>query len=272
MTPPRDAPCRRGGGHLQPAAAAPAPGGAPGRDGRAERGPGGRQRLDRRHRRTGSPGSRRRGRPRCWRAPWSTTRGGAGGFHDGLALGGRPRRRPGVADGRRRPARRRLPRPRCSRTTTTTTSGARWSSTRTTRRGCASRSGCPAAPGSSHDLADVARAARRRRARGRRHPVQRRAGHPRARGADRPAPRGVLHLGRRRRVPLAGRARPAPASPPWSAPGCCTPRRRARDADDVGPHDVQPQPRATSSTTAWPATTWSTCATTAARCTRWPSW
>ena len=34
-------------------------------------------------------------------------RGGAGGFHDGLGVGDGPRRRPGLADGRRRAARRR---------------------------------------------------------------------------------------------------------------------------------------------------------------------
>ncbi|WP_278259055.1 glycosyltransferase [Nocardioides convexus] len=72
------------------------------------------------------------------------------------------------------------------------------------------------------------------------HPLQRGAGHPRPGRADRPGARGVLHLGRRRGVPLArgagrrpdrhGRRRPLPA------PG----HRRPRHADDVRPHDVQP--------------------------------
>ena len=84
----------------------------------------------------------------CTRRTLADNRGGAGGFHDGLALGGRARRRPGLADGRRRPARARLPRRSCSSTTATSTSGARWSSTRPTRTGWSSRSGCPAAPAS----------------------------------------------------------------------------------------------------------------------------
>ena len=80
-------------------------------------------------------------------------------------------------------------------------------------------------------------AARRRRPRSRRvlgavpgaprrrgDPVQRGAGHPRAGGADRPAARGVLHLGRRRRVPLACRGQRAPGSPRSSAPGSGTRR------------------------------------------------
>ena len=194
---------------------------------------------------SGSAG--RPGWPRCW---WSTTRrptargsgwpgrrpatsagahparrnrGGAGGFHEGLRLGRRARRRPGLADGRRRPARARLPRAGCSSTTATSTSGARSSSTRPTRTGWSSRSGCPAAPASCTGWPTSSAAADDGRDPRRRDPVQRRAGHPRAGRADRAAPRGVLHLGRRPRVPPARRARPAPGSPPSSTPRSATP-------------------------------------------------
>ena len=83
------------------------------------------------------------------------------------------------------------------------------------------------------------------------------------------AARGVLHLGRRPRVPPARRAGRGPGRHRGRRPAAPPQRRRPRDADDVRPDDVQPHARATSSTTAWRATTWSTCASTAAGRTRW---
>ena len=198
--------------------------------------------------------------------------GGAGGFHEGLRLGGRARRRPGLADGRRRPAGRRTASPRCSRTRATSTSGARSSSTRPTRAGWSSRSGCPAAPASCTRWRDVERRRRRRADPRRGDPVQRRAGHPRARRADRAAARGVLHLGRRPRVPPARRARPAPGSPPSSTPACGTPA-----SGDLGTpmmfgrttyNHTPERPQALLHGAQQPA---STCASTAAGRTRWRS-
>ena len=104
----------------------------------------------------------------------------------------------------------RLPRRCCSRTPASSTSGARSSSTRPTPSGWSSRSGCPGGTRVVHAMADVRRAADGRPDPRHRDPVQRRAGHPRAGRADRPAPRGVLHLGRRPRVPPARRARRRP--------------------------------------------------------------
>ena len=119
-------------------------------------------------------------------------------------LGHRPRGRPGLAHGRRRPARRRLPRPAAR--------GGR----EPRLLGPAGRGrGRPLPPGLPDPAPgrDPRRARRRRRtpcrARGpdrrHRHPVQRRPRHQGARRPDRAAARGVLHLGRRPRVPAAGR-------------------------------------------------------------------
>ena len=89
--------------------------------------------------------------------------------------------------------------------------------------GWSSRSGCPAAPASCTGWPTSTAAAVDGADPRRRDPVQRRAGHPRAGRADRPAPRGVLHLGRRPRVPPARRAGRRAGSPPSSTRGCATP-------------------------------------------------
>ena len=121
-----------------------------------------------------------------------------------------------------------------------TTSSGRPSCPRTTPAGCASRSGCRAARRSLHAVADLERAAAVGPARGRRDPVQRRAGHPRAGRADRPAARGVLHLGRRRRVPLACAGGGCPHRHRRRLPVPAPVDRRPRHPADVRPDDVQP--------------------------------
>ena len=181
-----------------------------------------RQRLDRRH----GGVARRARRAACSARTLAENGGGAGGFHDGLAWARRARRRPGLADGRRRAARPRTASPGCSQERDLDFWGplvvdeadpAGWSS----------RSGCPAAPGSCTELADVERAARDGPDRRHRDPVQRRAGHPRAGRADRAAARGVLHLGRRPRVPAARRGRRRPDRHRRRRAGPAPGRRRA---------------------------------------------
>ena len=65
-----------------------------------------------------------------------------------------------------------------------------------------------------HRMADVRARRPRRGDPGSGDPVQRRPGHSRAGRADRAGPRGVLHLGRRPRVPPPRRAGGCPRSPP----------------------------------------------------------
>ena len=122
----------------------------------------------------------------------------------GAAAGRRARRRPGLADGRRRAARARLPRDLLLEHDLDF-----WGPL-VVDEADPSRLVFPIRlPGGTR----VVHRTGRRRARGprrpdprRRDPVQRRAGDPRAGRADRAAPRGVLHLGRRPRVPPARRA------------------------------------------------------------------
>ena len=158
----------------------------------------------------------------------------------GTGRGARARRRPGVADGRRRHAGARLPRGLAPARRTRTTSWARRSSPRTTGpavlpdpRPGAARGSCATSP-----------SWRRRPPRGllegivipfngvllTRELVER----------DRAAAQGVLHLGRRRRVPLAGpegrRAHRHGRRVPVPAPV----HRRPRHAADVRAYDVQP--------------------------------
>ena len=92
-----------------------------------------------------------------------------------------------------------------------------------------------------HQMADVRAAATRRVAPRHRHPVQRGAGDPRPGRADRPGPGGVLHLGRRPRVPPPRRARRRPDRHRRRRRACGIPSvGDARHADDVRPDDVQP--------------------------------
>ena len=169
----------------------------------------------------------------------TTNRGGAGGFHDGLAWAIDSRGRPGVADGRRRPARPRLPDSCCWATTTTSTSGARSWSTRPSP----DRLVFPIRlPGSTKRRARGRRRTpcrARRPHRRHRHPVQRRAGHQGARRPDRPAARGVLHLGRRPRVPPARRGGRSPRRDRRHRDGAAPQRRQPRHADDVRQDDLQ---------------------------------
>ena len=85
----------------------------------------------------------------------SENTGGAGGFHTGLAAAMDRRCRPGLADGRRRHPRRRLPGDPAPAPGRPTTSSGRRSSPRTTRAGCASRSGSPGTARVVHAVADV---------------------------------------------------------------------------------------------------------------------
>ena len=184
-----------------------APGRPAGRGPGARRGAGGRQRVDRRH-----------GRRGCEDAPVSsrtlpTNTGGAGGFHDGLAWAvergadlvwlmdddglpdpdclGRLLEHPDldfwgpVVVDEDDPGPAGLPDPAAGRHPRRARDG----------RG----------PGGRHGRRDPRRG----------HPLQRRARHPRPGRADRAAARGVLHLGRRRRVPLARQRAPAPGPRRW---------------------------------------------------------
>ena len=159
----------------------------------------------------------------------------------GAAAGGRARRRPGVADGRRRPARPRLPRPAAGPRGQPGLLG-----TGRRRRGRPRPAGLPDPAAGRHPGRPRHRLGRaggdRRAAARRRHPVQRGAGHPRAGAADRLPPRGVLHLGRRPRVPAARRARGGPDRHRRGRPGPAPLGRRAGHADDARADDVQPQP------------------------------
>ena len=137
-------------------------------------------------------------------------------------------------------SRRRTAWPRCSRTSGATTSSGPPSSPRTTSAGSASRSASRAPPGRARPRRRRARR-RRRAARGRRHPVQRRAGHPR------PRRRGS---GCRARSSSSGATTwstsGGPGGPVPGSPRSCGARflHPATDdlgtPDDVRPHDVQP--------------------------------
>ena len=140
----------------------------------------------------------------CGTAPWTATPAARAGSTHGLAWAVGARRRPGLVDGRRRPARARLPGHAAAARRRRSTSGDRPCSPSRTPPDSASRSGCPGHARVVHQMADVRGGRSGRVARRHRHPVQRGAGHPRAGRADRTGAGGLLHLGRRRGVPLAG--------------------------------------------------------------------
>ena len=190
---------RRRGRHLQPAAPPAAPGRAAGGGPGARRGAGGRQRLDRRHGRVA------RGAHRSRAGLLTENTGGAGGFHDGLAWA--VERGADLVwlmddDG--------LPDPDCLGRLLEHPDLDFWGPV-VVDEDAPDRLVFPIRlpwwhPGRERDGRGP-RGRHGRRDPRRRHPVQRRARDPRPGRADRAAARGVLHLGRRRRVPLAGQRR-----------------------------------------------------------------
>ncbi len=137
-------------------------------------------------------------------------------------------RRPGLADGRRRPAR--APTASALLLAQAERDGldfcgpaGAWPS-RTPAAAGASRSGSPAASEVVHQLADVEAAAHGRPDQGHRDPVQRGAGHPRPGGADRPTARAEYFIwGDDHEYRLAGREAPGRGSRPSSALRCSHP-------------------------------------------------